>query len=60
VNRGESPGTLHGGSLEIDLDHPIKEGHVSRDHPLREIENREFGSPVDKRSGSRIDKSRRE
>jgi hypothetical protein len=24
-----------------------------------EIENREFGSPVDKRSGSRIDKSRR-
>jgi hypothetical protein len=32
---------------------------VSRDYPFREIRNRGFGSPVDNRSGSRLDKSRR-
>jgi hypothetical protein len=30
---------------------------VSRDYPFREIGNREFGSSIDKRSSSHLDKS---
>jgi hypothetical protein len=38
----------------MDLDHPSNEGHVSRDHPLRETRSREIRSPVEKRSGISI------
>jgi hypothetical protein len=38
VNRGESP--------EIDLNRPIKGGHVSRDYPFREIKIVNSGVPL--------------
>jgi hypothetical protein len=50
---------FHGGNPEVVVDRPISGGYVSRDYPFREIENRGFGSSVDKNSGSRLDKSRR-
>jgi hypothetical protein len=49
---------FHGGNPEAVVDRPISGGYVSRDYPFREIGDRGFGSPVDKRSGSRLDKSR--
>jgi hypothetical protein len=42
---------------EAAVDRPILGGYVSRDYPFREIGDRGFGSSVDKRSGSRLDKS---
>jgi hypothetical protein len=49
---------FHGGNPGAVVDRPISGGYVSRDYPFREIGNRGFGSSVDKRSGSRLDKSR--
>jgi hypothetical protein len=48
---------FHGGNPRAVVDRPISGGYVSRDYPFREIRNRGFGSSVDKRSGSRLDKS---
>jgi hypothetical protein len=50
---------FHGGNPEAVIDRPISGGYVSRDYPFREIGDRGFGSSVDKRLGSRLDKSRR-
>jgi hypothetical protein len=49
---------FQGGNPEAIIDRPISGGYMSRDFPFREIGNWEFGSSVDKRSGSRLDKSR--
>jgi hypothetical protein len=40
-----------GESLEIDLGHPIKRGHVSWDFPFREIGSWKLGISGDERSG---------
>jgi hypothetical protein len=40
------------------VDCPIEGGNVLRDYPFQEIEDRGFGSSVDKKSGSCFDKSR--
>jgi hypothetical protein len=49
---------FHGGNPKVVINRPISGGYVSRDYPFREIENWGFGSFVDKRSGSHLDKYR--
>jgi hypothetical protein len=49
---------FHGGNPRAVVDRSISGGYVSRDYPFREIGNQGFESSVDKRSGSRLDKSR--
>jgi hypothetical protein len=39
----------------MDLDYPSNRGHMSRDHPLREMGSQEIGSPIEKRSGLSIE-----
>jgi hypothetical protein len=48
---------FQGGNPEAVVDRPISGGYMSRDYPFWEIRNREFRSSIDKRSGSRLDKS---
>jgi hypothetical protein len=50
---------FQGGNPEAVIDQSILGGYVLRDFPFWEIMNREFGSSVDKRSGSCLDKSQR-
>jgi hypothetical protein len=47
---------FHGGNPGAIVDRPILGGYVSRDYPFREIGNQGFGSSVDERSGSHLDK----
>jgi hypothetical protein len=49
---------FHGENPEVVIDRSISGGYVSRDYPFREIRDRGFGSSIDKRSGSHLDKSR--
>jgi hypothetical protein len=49
---------FHGGNPGAVIDRSISRGYMSRDYPFWEIGNRGFGSFVDKRSGSCLDKYR--
>jgi hypothetical protein len=50
---------FHGGNPEAVVDRLISGSYGSRDYLFRKIRDQGFGSPVDKRSGSSLDKSRR-
>jgi hypothetical protein len=49
---------FHGGNPKVGIDRLISGSYVSRDYPFQEIGDRGFGSPVDKRSSSCLDKYR--
>jgi hypothetical protein len=49
---------FHGGNPEAVIDRPISGGYVSRYYPFWEIGDWGFKSPIDKRSVSRLNKSR--